>query len=128
VSAADHRRAVELTVALNCYLVTKAGAICQPDNRAYIVDYIGRYYKKKNEMLSIAKAYGEAEIRNVEALWNSPRSRAIDKALADNIRSGRLTRGDFGFSSPEPLQPLLAQQHSQGPDTCPPLTRSASAS
>jgi hypothetical protein len=128
VSASDHRRAVELTVALNCYLVTKTDAICQPDNRAYIVDYIGRYYKKKNEMLAIAKAYGDAEVRNVEALWNSQRSRAIDKALADNIRSGRLTRGDFGFSSPEPLQPLLAQRHSQGPDTCPPLTRSASAS
>ena len=52
---------------------------------------------------------------------------AIDKALADNIRSGRLARGDFGFSSPESLQPLLAQ-HSQGPDSCPPLARSASAS
>jgi hypothetical protein len=74
VSPSDHRRAVELTVALNCYLVTKAGAICQPDNRAYI-----------------------------------------------------LARSDFGFASPEPLQPLLAQ-HKQSADTCPPLTRGASAS
>jgi hypothetical protein len=127
VSPADYRRAVELTVALNCYLVGKPGAICQPDNRAYIVDYIGRYYAKKNEMLATAKPYGEAEIRNVEALWNSPRNRAIDKALADNVRNGRLTRSDFGFSSPEPLRALLSE-HSQNGDNCPPGGREARAS
>lgn len=127
VSPADYRRAVELTVALNCYLVGKPGAICQPDNRAYIVDYISRYYAKKNEMLATAKPYGEAEIRNVEALWNSPRNRAIDKALADNVRNGRLTRSDFGFSSPEPLRALLSE-HSQNGDNCPPGRREARTS
>jgi hypothetical protein len=127
VSGSDYRRAVEMTVALNCYLVSKPGAICQPDNRAYIVDYVGRYYAKKNEMLATAKPYGEAETRNVEALWNSPRNRAIDKALADNVRSGRLTRSDFGFSSPEPLRALLSE-HSQATDNCPPSSREARAS
>ncbi len=127
VSPSDHRRAVELTVALNCYLVSKPGAICEPDNRAYIVDYIGRYYAKKHEMLATARPYGEAEIRNVEALWNSPRNRAIEKALADNVNGGRLKRSDFGFASPEPLRTLLAN-HTGAADTCPPRSREARAS
>lgn len=127
VSPSDHRRAVELTVALNCYLVSKPTAICQPDNRAYIVDYIGRYHAKKNEMLATAKPYGEAEIRNVEALWDSPRNRAIDQALADNVRSGRLSRSDFGFSSPEPLRAILAA-NTDAADNCPLRNREARAS
>jgi hypothetical protein len=118
VAPSDHRRAVELTVALHCYVVTKQNAICQPDNRAWIVDYIGRYYAKKNEMLAVAKNYGEAEIRKVEALWNSHRNRAIDQALAAHVKSGRLNRADFGFFMPEAVQPLLAQHSSSAADTC----------
>jgi hypothetical protein len=126
VAPRDHRRAVELTVALHCYLVTKQNAVCQPDNRAYIVDYLGKYYGKKNEMLAAARHYGEGEIRNVETLWNSPRNRAIDQALAAHVRSGRLTRADFGWSTPEPLRPLLAQ-HSGAADACAAPVRQAAS-
>ena len=123
VAPSDHRRAVELTVALHCYVVTKQNAICQPDNRAWIVDYIGKYYAKKSEMLAIAKNYGEAEIRKVEALWNSHRNRAIDQALAAHVKAGRLNRADFGFFMPEGVQPLLAQ-HTGAADTCARATQS----
>jgi hypothetical protein len=110
VAPSDHRRAVELTVALHCYVVTRQDAVCQPDNRAWIVDYIGRYYAKKSEMLTTAKPYGEAEIRNVEALWSAPRNRAIEQALAAHVKAGRLNRADFGFfSPPEAMEPLFAQ-------------------
>jgi hypothetical protein len=126
VAPSDHHRAVELTVALNCYVVTKQNAICQPDNRAWIVDYIGKYYAKKNEMLATAKHYGDAEIRNVESLWNSPRNRAIEQALAAHVKAGRLNRGDFGFFIPDAMQPLLAQ-HSGGGDSCAPATRAVSS-
>jgi hypothetical protein len=122
IAPSDHRRAVEMTVALNCYVVTKQNAICQPDNRAWIVDYIGKYYAKKNAMLAIAKNYGEAEIRNVESLWNSPRNRAIDQALVAHVKSGRLNRADFGFFMPAAVQPLLAH-HAGDADTCARATR-----
>jgi hypothetical protein len=119
VAPSDHRRAVEMTVALNCYLVTRAAAICEPDNRAYIVDYIGRYYAKKAQMLATARNYGEAEVRNVQMLWDSPRNRAIEQALSQTIRGGRLNGGDFGLSAPEPIRQLLAE-HRGAADTCPP--------
>lgn len=122
VAPRDYRRTLELTVALHCYVVTKRNAICQPDNRAWIVDYIGRYYAKKSEMLSAAKNYGEAEIRKVEALWNSPRNRAIDQALAAHVKSGRLNRTDFGFFMPDAVQPLLAQ-NTNAVDSCAPATK-----
>ena len=35
-----------MTAALNCYLVTHPNAICERNNRAYIVDYINRYFAK----------------------------------------------------------------------------------
>lgn len=125
VAPSDHRRAVELTVALHCYVVTKRDAVCQPDNRAWIVDYVGRYYAKKSEMLAHAKHYGEAEIRNVEAVWNAPHNRAIDQALAAHIAAGRLNRADFGFfSPPDALEPLFAR-HSGAADVC---TRTRQAS
>ena len=126
VAPSDHQRAVELTVALNCYVVTKQNAICEPDNRAWIVDYIGKYYAKKNEMLATARDYGEAEIRNVETLWSSPRNRAIEQALAAHIKSGRLNRGDFGFFVPDAVQPMLAQQ-SGAADSCAPATKAVTS-
>lgn len=122
VAPRDYRRSLELTVALHCYVVTKQNAICQPDNRAWIVDYIGRYYTKKAEMLATAKSYGEAEVRTVEALWNSPRNRAIDQALAAHVKSGRLSRADFGFFMPDAVQPLLVQ-HTGAVDECASNTR-----
>src|SRR5215510_10506215 len=67
----DFDRAREMTVALNCYLVTNATAVCEPNNRAYIVDYVAKYYGKMDEMLSIAARYGQPEIRNVQQVWDS---------------------------------------------------------
>lgn len=127
VAPSDHRRAVELTVALHCYVVSRRDALCQSDNRAWIVDYINRYYAKKNEMLAHAKHYGEAEIRNVEAVWNSPRNRTIEQALAAHIKAGRLNRADFGFfAPPDALEPLFAQFRDAA-DSCQPV-RGAAAS
>ena len=106
----DHRdfyRVAEMTAALNCYLVTNADAVCEPHNRAYIVDYITRYLDKKAQMLRIAAKYGEAEKRNVEQLWDSPRNRAIDNALAHDFKNDRLIKADFGWSFPSALSPLL---------------------
>lgn len=118
VAAHDLRRAAEMTVALNCYLVSKGNAVCQPDNRAYVVDYIGKYYGKKDEMLATAKPYGKAEIENVERVWMSPRNRAIDAALADHVKNGRLVRADFGWSAPKEIRPLL-DRYADAADTCP---------
>jgi hypothetical protein len=122
IAPSDHRRAVELTVALHCYVVTKQNAICQPDNRAWIVDYIGKYYAKKKEMLATARNYGDAEVGKVEALWNSNRNRAIDQALATHIKSGRLNRADFGFFMPDAVEPLLAR-YSATADSCTPASK-----
>jgi len=57
-------------------------------------------------------------------VWDSMRNRAIDAALKGDIRTGRLARGDFGWSVPTALKPLL-DQYAREPDTCPAGVHSA---
>jgi hypothetical protein len=127
IDPADFQRTVEMTAALNCYVVTHANAVCDPNNRAYIVDYINRYYGKMDDMLAIAARYGADEVRTVRTLWSSARNRAIDAAINANIRLGRLNKGDFGWSAPAVLKPLLEQNATAG-DTCPPSQPAAARS
>jgi hypothetical protein len=117
IAPQDYNRVVEITAALNCYVATQRNAICEPDNRAYIVDYIGRYFGKQDAMLEIAARYGETEVKNVQMLWDNPNSRAIDAALEDHIRYGRLNKSDFGWSAPAMLKAQL-QRFSSAPDMC----------
>ena len=49
-------QAKNMTAALYCYLVTHPNAVCEKNNRAYIVDYINRYFAKFDEMIDIANA------------------------------------------------------------------------
>jgi len=114
----DLTRAVEMTAALNCYLVTHPNAICERNNRAYIVDYINRYFAKFDEMLDIAKQYGEAEISTVKNLWDSPRNRAINAALMRDISSRRLIKADFGWATPMAMKSMLGQYNGTT-DNCP---------
>lgn len=113
----DHGRAVEVTAALHCYLVTQRGAVCERHNRAYIVDYIRKYFGKMDEMLATAKTYGEDEIRNVRNVWNSRNNRAITTALDDHIRNGRLIKSDFGWTVPAQLKEPLGR--APATDMCP---------
>jgi hypothetical protein len=113
----DYRRAVELAAALNCYLVTQTGAVCERNNRAYIVDYIGKYFDKMDAMLSTAARHGDDEVRYVKAMWNSQNNRSIAAALDDQIRNGRLNKSDFGWSVPAPLKAQLAAS-ANAPDKC----------
>jgi hypothetical protein len=114
----DLTRAQEMTAALNCYLVTHPNAICERNNRAYIVDYINRYFAKLDEMLDVAKRYGDAEISTVKGLWDSPRNRAINAALMRDASSGRLIKADFGWSMPTAMKPML-DQYKGTSDNCP---------
>lgn len=125
LTTAEHRvdwreltRAKEMTAALNCYLVTHPNAVCERNNRAYIVDYINRYFAKVDEMMNTAKRYGEAEMATVRNLWDSPRNRAITAALVQDTGSGRLIKADFGWSVPAAMKPMLDRY--KGPtDNCP---------
>jgi hypothetical protein len=114
----DLNRAVEMTAALNCYLVTHPDAICERNNRAYIVDYINRYFAKFDEMIDIAKRYGESEISTVKNLWDSPRNRAINAALMQDTSSGRLIKADFGWTTPAAMKSML-NQYKGTTDNCP---------
>jgi hypothetical protein len=114
----DLNRAVEMTAALNCYLVTHPNAICERNNRAYIVDYINRYFAKFDEMMDTAKRYGDAEISTVKNLWDSPRNRAINAALIQDTSSGRLIKADFGWTTPAAMKPML-NQYTGTTDNCP---------
>ena len=105
----DHTRAVEVTAALHCYLVTQRGAVCERNNRAYIVDYIRKYFDKMDEMLGTAKDYGDDEVRTVRQLWNSGNNRAIAAALEDHIRNSRLIKADFGWTTPAQLKASLTR-------------------
>jgi hypothetical protein len=113
----DASRAAEMTAALNCYLVTQGNAVCERNNRAYIVNYIRKYFDKQREMMDTAAPYGIDEIRNVRLFWDSERNRAITAALTDHVRSGRLVKADFGSSIPHPLRPLF-EQHAKATDAC----------
>ena len=117
IAPADYQRMVEMTAALNCYLVTQRNAICEPNNRAYIVEYIGRYYSKMDSMLEAAAHYGNEEVQNVRELWNGDNNREINSALENHFRSGHLTKSDFGWSSPAQLKALF-QQYSDASDMC----------
>jgi hypothetical protein len=125
LASSDHRvdwrdltRAQEMTAALNCYLVTHPNAVCEKNNRAYIVDYINRYFAKFDEMIDIAKRYGETEISTVKNLWDSPRNRAITAALMQDAGSGRLIKADFGWSAPAAMKSMLDQYKGKA-DNCP---------
>jgi hypothetical protein len=117
IAPPDYSRTVELTAALNCYLVTQGNAVCEKNNRAYVVEYIGKYFSKMDSMLEIAAKYGDEEVRNVKYLWGGENNRAITKALENHIRNGRLNKSDFGWSTPAALKDQL-QQYSSAPDEC----------
>ncbi len=114
----DLTRTIEMTAALNCYLVTHPNAVCERNNRAYIVNSINRYFAKFDEMMDIAKRYGEAEMSTVRNLWDSPRNRSIKAALMQNTSSGRLIKADFGWSAPEAMKSMLSQYNGTA-DNCP---------
>ncbi|MBX9651646.1 MAG: hypothetical protein K2X57_31810 [Xanthobacteraceae bacterium] len=114
----DLTNAVEMTAALNCYLVTHPNAICERNNRAYIVDYIGRYFLKFDEMMNTARRYGDSEISTVKDLWDSPRNRAINMALMQSATNGRLIKADFGWSVPAAMKPML-DRYTGATDNCP---------
>lgn len=114
----DLTRAQQMTAALNCYLVTHPNAICEKNNRAYIVDYINRYFAKFDEMIDIAKRYGESEISTVRNLWDSPRNRAISAALKQDASSGRLIKADFGWTMPAAMKSIF-DQYKGAADNCP---------
>lgn len=117
ISSQDVSQTVQLTAALHCYVVTQRNAVCDPNNRAYIVDYIGKYFGAKDHMIDLAGHYGTDDIRNVRALWDSPNNRAIEAALHDHIRNGRLTKSDFGWSPPAALKQQLVT-FAGTPDSC----------
>jgi hypothetical protein len=117
IALQDYTRMVEMTAALHCYLVTQRNAVCESDNRAYIVEYIGKYYSKMDSMLEAAAHYGNEEVQNVRELWNGDNNREINSALENHFRSGHLTKSDFGWSSPAQLKALF-QQYSDASDMC----------
>lgn len=105
----DYERALELSAALKCFLVTQTNAVCERDNRAYVIYYAGEYFSKMDEMMSSAARYGDDTVREVRALWNAPNNRAALEALDAHIRAGKLHTSDFGRSAPAQLKPQLAQ-------------------
>lgn len=114
----DLRQARNLTEALYCYVVTHPNAVCEKNNRAYIVDYINRYFAKFDEMIDIAKRYGEFEITTVRNLWDSPRNRAISAALRQDASNGRLIKADFGWTTPAAMKSIF-DQYKGAADNCP---------
>lgn len=109
VSWEDHERALELSAALRCFLITQTNSVCDRDNRAYVIHYVGEYFTKMDEMLTTAARFGDDDVRAVRSLWNAPNNRAAMDALDAHIRSGKLHTSDFGRSAPAQLKPQLAQ-------------------
>jgi hypothetical protein len=118
IAPQDYRRMVEMTAALHCYLVTKHNAVCEPNNRAYIVDYIGKYFDKMDSMLEAGARYGKDEVQNVKMLWDGQNNREINAALQEHVRAGHLIKSDFGWSSPAPMKALF-EEYSDVQDSCP---------
>jgi len=119
-------RATEMTAALHCYIVTKRDAVCNADDRAYIVDYIGRYYDKMDSMMASAKRKGPDQLKLMQQFWTSRRNQQISSAIEASIRDGKLNKSDFGWSIPAALKPAL-DQNAKAVDRCAPQ-RSATRS
>jgi hypothetical protein len=117
IARQDYTRMVEMTAALNCYVETQNDAVCEPNNRAYVVNYIEKYFKKMDDMMEAAKRYGDDEVRNVRDLWNSENNKAIIAALETHIRFGRIKKSDFGWSAPAALESLF-DKYANAPDYC----------
>jgi hypothetical protein len=109
----------EMTASLYCQMVTKYDAVCDRDNRAYIVDYIGKYYDKRDTMLASAKSRGAEQFSMMQRNWNSRRNQQISAAIETAIGEGKLTKSDFGWFPPAALKPLL-NQHAKAADRCAP--------
>jgi hypothetical protein len=109
VSHEDYLRALELSTALKCFLVTQTNAVCERNNRAYVIHYVTDYFAKMDEMLAEAPRYGDDNVQSVRALWNAPNNRSAMEALDAHIRSAKLHTSDFGRSAPTQLKPQLAQ-------------------
>ena len=114
----DNRRTIDMTAALHCYVVAQTNAVCERNNRAYIVDYIEKYFAKRDAMLKIAARYDDGEIRNVREFWNSPNNRAIMTAIEHHFHYGHLRKSDFGWSAPDELKPIF-DKYPDAPDNCP---------
>jgi hypothetical protein len=119
-------RATEMTAALHCYMVTRRDAVCNPDDRAYVVDYIGRYYDKMDSMMASAKRKGPDQLKLMQGFWNSRRNQQIAATIEAAIRDGKLNKSDFGWSIPAALKPML-DQNAKAADRCAPQ-RSATRS
>jgi hypothetical protein len=117
-------RATEMTAALHCYIVTKRDAVCKPDERAYIVDYIGRYYDKMDSMMASAKRRGPDQLKLMKEFWNSRRNQQIASTIEAAVRDGKLNKSDFGWSTPAALKPML-DQNAKAADRCPPQRSAA---
>ena len=120
-------RATEMTAALHCYMVTKRDAVCNPDDRAYIVDYIGRYYDKMDSMMASAKRKGPDQFKLMQAFWNSRRNQQISSTIETAIRDGKLNKSDFGWSAPAALKTAL-DQNAKAADRCTPQRSPARSS
>ena len=116
-SAEGVYRATEMTAALHCYLVTKRDAVCSPDNRAYIVDYIGKYYDKMDSMMASAKRKGDLQLGMMQRFWDGRRNREIASTIEAAIHDGKLSKRDFGWSAPAPLKASL-DRYAAAPDLC----------
>lgn len=119
-SADGVHRAREMTAALHCYIVTKKDAMCDPNNRAYIVDYIGKYHDKMDTMLASAKRQGPEQLKMMQMFWNSRHNQTIASTLDAAIRDGKLNKSDFGWSTPNALKPGL-DKNANAPDRCTPV-------
>jgi hypothetical protein len=51
-------------------------------------------------------------------LWDGQNNREINAALQEHVRSGHLTKSDFGWSSPAPMKALF-EEYSDVQDSCP---------
>jgi hypothetical protein len=111
------QRGAMMATALGCYIVSNKQAVCEKNNRAYIVDYISRYYAFKRGTYNTAQEYGKAEIQIVDQFWENLGDRRIERALQDHILNGRLNVSDFGWSVPAELKDVLAK-HKGAPDKC----------
>jgi hypothetical protein len=120
----DFALAVRYTAALNCYVVRERDAICEPNNRAWIVDYMGKYYGTRDRLFAAAAKYGDTETALVKTALNGERNRAIAFTLENYIRDGKLAKADFGWSAPKELKPLL-DRYAGTRDACPPQRTAA---
>jgi hypothetical protein len=104
---------------VECMLATPIHKVCDPDNRAAAVSYVGTYLVRGAAMVAEIDKMEPMKRFKAEEAYNVPQYRTVVRSVEQHLRSGSLVAADFGRSPPAQLGQLIVANPRQN-DICSP--------